>query len=163
MQAFAPLFGGTIGFEVFQHAFKGNPRGTFDFESTGDFPVADFPSRLAAEGFALAGEEGQNVRAGGQSFVARLVRGFRDILDRFSRAGGFFHACLAFRDFCAAGFRAAAAAFVVVFGAPRLLFLALDLLPAPCLSSINRIASSSVIVSGDMPPFKVALVLPRLT
>ena len=45
-----------------------------------------------------------------------------------------------------AEFETAAAAFAVVFGAPRLLFLARDLLPAPCLSSINHIASSSVIV-----------------
>ena len=42
MQAFAPPFDGAIAFEVFQHAFKGDPRGAFDIESAGDFPFADF-------------------------------------------------------------------------------------------------------------------------
>jgi hypothetical protein len=165
MQALALPFDGALGLEVFQHAFKGDPRGAVDIENASDFPFADFAPRFAAKGFALAGDEGQNVRAGGQSFIAPLVRRFGDVLSGISRTGGFFHARLAFFDFCAGGLPAAflGAAAALVFGAARLVFLARDLVPAPCLSSIKRIASSSVIVSGDMPPFKVALVLPRLT
>ena len=69
MQAFAPPFDGAIGFEVFQHALKGDPRGTFDIESTGDFPFADFAWCLGAEGFALAGDEGQNFFARRQTII----------------------------------------------------------------------------------------------
>ncbi len=60
MQAFAPPFDGAIGFEVFQEVFKGDPRGALDIKSPGDFSFASFFWCLAAQGLALAGDEGQN-------------------------------------------------------------------------------------------------------
>ena len=73
MQAFAPPFDGAIGFEVFQHAFKGDPRGAFDIESAGDFPFADFAWGLGAQDFALAGDEGEDFLPRRQTIIARLV------------------------------------------------------------------------------------------
>ena len=129
------------------------------------------PSRLAAEGFALAGDEGQDVRAGGQSFIARLVRrlrGFGDILAGFSAHRRIFSRLLSLPRFLRR--RLWPPVFVppplplrLSSARPAWFFWPAILSPAPFLSSIKRIASSSVIVSGDMPPFKVALVLPRLT
>lgn len=104
-----------------------------------------------------------------------LVRRYPGLI--LSRRRPFFQARLAFFALSAAelaaAFGCADAAFAgvldevgfgaAVLGVACLVFLARDLVPAPCLSSIKWIASSSVIVSGDMPAFKVALVLPRLT
>ena len=81
MQALAPPFDGAIGFEVFQHAFKGDLRGTFDIESAGDFPFADFGLRLAARAVALAGDEGEDFVPRRQTFVARSVGCSRASLD----------------------------------------------------------------------------------
>jgi hypothetical protein len=89
----------------------------------------------------------------------------------FAAAGGVGHACLALFDFGAAGFVAdfragfAVAVFAArlgesLLGVARCFFVVRVPVPAPALSSIKRIASSSEIVSADEPFFKVALILP---
>ena len=51
--------------------------GALDIEGAGDFPFADFVWCLAAQGLALAGDEGQNFFARRQTFVAPFVRRLR--------------------------------------------------------------------------------------
>ena len=137
--------------------------GALDVEGAGDLPLADFDRRACAERLrARRAMKAKISRAGGQSFsraAAKLaaVRRYsgRQLLARrriFSRLLG-LPRFLRRRSWPPL-FSPPPLPFAVASARPAWFFWPAILCPPPAYPRSSRIASSSVIVSGDMPLFQ---------